>query len=271
MFLTPRWSIEFEDAEMRASRTNGLKDVNVGILSGRLVGGLLEMGNLSVLIGAGAGISTETNFMHTYGVDALAGLRLKMSDRFALRLDGVWDWLANEDWKQYQSVRLGLSVYRHPSVETRTVTVPGPAPRPDTVVVTREAAAAPLPTGSATEICLATGEAVTVLVTAQGDTLVGPSRTSVRVLRQGGVAFAGDYAQGRTWFEQDQPMTFEQMSYQKSGAPVRLNCPDITRVGEYMGVPLFARRDAMRPYTQLYVPVAPGIWQMYENLRQTRG
>ena len=37
MFLDPRFSIEFEDAEMRATRTNGLKDVNVGILSGRLV------------------------------------------------------------------------------------------------------------------------------------------------------------------------------------------------------------------------------------------
>src|SRR5687767_295122 len=37
MYLSPTWSIEFEDAEMRAKRTLGLKDVNVGILSGRLV------------------------------------------------------------------------------------------------------------------------------------------------------------------------------------------------------------------------------------------
>src|ERR1043165_2087071 len=36
MFLAPRWSIEFEKAEMRATRTDGLKDVNVGILSSRL-------------------------------------------------------------------------------------------------------------------------------------------------------------------------------------------------------------------------------------------
>ena len=37
MFLDPCWSIEFEEAEMRAIRPNGLRDVNVGILSGRLV------------------------------------------------------------------------------------------------------------------------------------------------------------------------------------------------------------------------------------------
>ena len=40
MFLDPRVSVEFEDAEMKATRTNGLQDVNVGI-------------------------GTETNFLHT--------------------------------------------------------------------------------------------------------------------------------------------------------------------------------------------------------------
>ena len=28
----------------------------------------------------------------------------------ALRLDGVWDWLANEDWKQYQIDLTGLDM-----------------------------------------------------------------------------------------------------------------------------------------------------------------
>lgn len=96
-------------------------------------------------------------------------------------------------------------------------------------------------------MCLATGETIQVLVTAQGDTLVGPARTSIRALRQAGVVFAGDYAQGRAWFEQDQQITFEEASYQKSGGEIRLECPDIMRVGEFQGVPLFARRDAERP------------------------
>lgn len=135
MFLDPRWSIEFEDAEMRASRPNGLKDVNVGILSGRLVAVPFQSGPLSILLGAGAGVSTETNFLHTYGVDALVGAKYALNDRLVLRVDGVWDWLANEDWKSYGSLRLGLSMYRNPRPEIRTVTVVTPAPPP---VVIRE-------------------------------------------------------------------------------------------------------------------------------------
>ena len=145
-----------------------------------------------------------------------------------------------------------------------------PAPLPDTVIVTREIAPS-LPTGQATEICLATGENISVLVTAQGDTLVGPSRSPIRALRQAGVVFAGEYAQGRVWFSEDQPITFDGGSFQKSGGEIRLDCVDVQRVGDYQGVPLLVQRDAETPYLQLYVPVRPGVWQMYENLRGTRG
>lgn len=126
MYLDPRLSIEFEDAEMRASRPNGLKSVNVGLLSGRLVAVPVQSGALSLLLGAGAGVSTETNFLHSYGVDALVGAKFAINDHAALRIDGVWDFLANEDWKQYKSVRVGLSLYRHPSVRTVTTTIMGP-------------------------------------------------------------------------------------------------------------------------------------------------
>lgn len=137
MFLDPRVSIEFEDAEMRATRTDGLQDVNVGILSGRLVLVPIKAGALSFLLGAGAGVSTETNFLHTYGVDVLAGVKFALSDRAALRVDGVYDWLANEfpppagpRWLTYRSIRVGLSLYRNPTPEIRTVTVVTPAPPP---------------------------------------------------------------------------------------------------------------------------------------------
>lgn len=130
MFLVPRLSIEFEDAEMRATRPNGLANVNVGLLSGRLVAVPIQSGGLSVLLGAGAGISTETYFLHSYGVDALAGVKIALGDNAAFRVDGVLDWLANEDWKMYKSLRVGISLYRHPSHEIRTVTVAGAAPPP---------------------------------------------------------------------------------------------------------------------------------------------
>jgi outer membrane protein OmpA-like peptidoglycan-associated protein len=127
VFLDPRWAVEFENAEMRASRPNGLGSVNVGVLSGRLVATPVKAGPVSLLIGAGAGAGTETNFMHSYGLNALAGAKLALNDNVALRVDGVWDWLANQDWKSYRSVRAGLSLYRRPARRVTTLTVAGPA------------------------------------------------------------------------------------------------------------------------------------------------
>lgn len=159
-----------------------------------------------------------------------------------------------------------------PALMERPVMVPDtvrlPAPPPDTVIVTREPE---LPTGTAATICLATGQDVQVIVTAQNDTLVGPTRVSIRTLRPG-VVFAGTYAEGRDWFVADQPIVFEERQYLKSGGEVSLNCPDIIRVGEFMGVPLFAMRTAERPFEMLYVPVRPGVWQAYQaGLPATRG
>ncbi|MEO5816084.1 MAG: OmpA family protein [Gemmatimonadaceae bacterium] len=130
MFLDPRWLVEFEKAEMRATRPNGLKDVNVGILASRLIFVPVTSGALSFLVGAGAGIGTETNFLHSYGLDGMVGAKLAISDNAALRVDGVVDWLANEDWKTYKSVRVGISVYRHPNRQMQRVTVATPAPMP---------------------------------------------------------------------------------------------------------------------------------------------
>ncbi|MEP6992372.1 MAG: OmpA family protein, partial [bacterium] len=64
------------------------------------------------------------------GVDALVGAKFAITDNAAIRVDGVWDWLANQDWKSYRSVRLGLSLYRHPAQRTRVVTEMMPAPAP---------------------------------------------------------------------------------------------------------------------------------------------
>ena len=132
MYLDHNVAVEFEDAEMRATRPGGLKDVNVGILSGRLVAAPFRSGSFALLVGAGAGVSTETNFLHTYGVDALVGARLGLTENVSLRVDGVWDWLANQDWQQYKSIRAGLSVFRRPAqrerIVTRTIETPAPAP-----------------------------------------------------------------------------------------------------------------------------------------------
>jgi hypothetical protein len=124
MYLDSRWSAEFEEAEMRASRPNGLPNVNVGILSGRLISTVFRSGTMSMIAGGGVGVSTETNFMHTYGADLLLGGKYALSDNAAIRVDGVLDWLANQDWQSYRSVRIGFTFYRHPYPQIRLPSAP---------------------------------------------------------------------------------------------------------------------------------------------------
>jgi len=126
VYLDPRWAIEFDKGEMRTTRTLRLKDVNTGILAGRLVYTPIRSGALSILLGAGAGASTETNFLHSYGVNGLLGAKLALSDNVALRADLINHWLANESWKSYRAVHLGLSLYRNPAQITKVVTVQAP-------------------------------------------------------------------------------------------------------------------------------------------------
>ena len=131
-FLDPRWSVEAEAGEMRATRPSGLSDVNVGILSTRLTAVAIKSGPLSILLGAGAGVGTETWFLHSYGVNALIGAKIALGKEAALRIDAQQDWLANYSYKAYQRVSIGLSFYRElfRTVRTDTVKVPGPAAAP---------------------------------------------------------------------------------------------------------------------------------------------
>lgn len=149
-------------------------------------------------------------------------------------------------------------------------TVALPAPPPDTVFMDRTVEP-PLPTGTPATLCLATGAAVQVFVTAQQDTLVGPSRTSLADLRPA-LDFAGAYAGGQDWFTGDESLSLDDREYSKSGETVQLNCANIMQVGEHEGVPVFAERSQERPYDMVYVPVRPGVWQGYEHgLQRTRG
>ena len=138
-----------------------------------------------------------------------------------------------------------------------------PAAPPDTVVVTRIQTSPP-PAGRPGTLCLSTGDGVEVLLTPAGDTLVGPSRTPLSELRPA-MVLAGVYAEGGAWFEADDDITFEQRTYGKFGAAVRLDCGDIRQVGEHLGVPLFSTGTGGTPPEILYVPVRPGVWQPYSQ------
>ena len=135
VFITPRLSAEFEGGGGSAGRGLGLANVNVGVLSGRLTFVPAKFGSVSILAGLGAD-HTDTYFFESYGVHALLGAKIRLSDYVALRVDGINSWMANGNGQQ-RGVHLGLSFYRNPGVNrvTNTVMIPGPtfAQRPDSV------------------------------------------------------------------------------------------------------------------------------------------
>lgn len=219
-------------------------------------------------------VMTEFN-----GFDVNAGLQLDMG---GVRVGAFALGLNYHDYSTFRSRKLGVlasvafcgaagglckpKLAERPAPDTVTL----PAPPPDTVVLERTVEP-DLPSGMPATICLATGAGVQVMITAQGDTLVGPSRTAISELRPA-MDFAGSYADGAAWFTGDEPIELDDREYSKSGEPLRLECADIERVGEHQGVPLFADRSQERPYDIVYVPVMPGLWQGYEHgLQRTRG
>ena len=124
-FLTPRWSVEFEGGAANASRTLGRSDVNVGILSARLLFVPIKFGNVSVLLGAG-GDHTDTHFIESFGYHGLLGLKLALSDAVAIRLDGIDSYMANGGASNF-SLHLGLSLFRQPAHLMTTVIRTEPA------------------------------------------------------------------------------------------------------------------------------------------------
>lgn len=147
-------------------------------------------------------------------------------------------------------------------VEPDTIWIPPPPP--DTVrIVEGEGSPARLE-GEAATVCLSTGQAAPIRITAAGDTLVGPAATPIDQLRPV-VDFAGGYAFGQGWFESGEDVDFEGASFERSADAFPIECGEILRVGVYQGVPVFADRAALRPLDVIFVPVRVGLWQRYER------
>jgi len=120
-FLAPRVSVEFEAGGGSATRTLGRADVNVGVLSGRVLFVPLKLANdrVSVLLGGGVD-HTDTHFFESYGYHGLLGLKLNLSDMVALRVDGILSHMSNLGGNN-KSLHFGLAVYRSPGVKLTTV------------------------------------------------------------------------------------------------------------------------------------------------------
>ena len=94
--------------------------------------------------------------------------------------------------------------------------------------------------------------------TARGDTTVNGQAFSTAF------PMTGEYAANATWYINNQPLTFQNRRFVKYGLPRVLGVNEVTRVGEFQGVPIFAEAGQTRPDV-VYVLVRPGCeFQPYQ-------
>ncbi len=213
--------------------------------------------------------SVLLNLMGEYdGWDVNTGLQLDVG---GIRVGAYVLGIQNaENSTTYRSSRFGLMASLalcpadgplcRPELLERPEPVQLPAPPPDTVVVERTTEV-PVDLGVARTLCLATGESGTVMLTPDGAEVI-----SLEAL---GGAYAGD----AEWFNDGSEIEYAENPYEKVGGETSLDCATITRVGEWMGVPVFAESASTGedPVPTIYVPVTPGRWQPYEPPARVRG
>ena len=150
-----------------------------------------------------------------------------------------------------------------PLVIPPPVVVPQPpevVPPPPVVVDTREDI----------QICVLQQDGSLTTVTGSysrtaGDTLVNgqPFATAYPTGAQ--------YAANATWFINNEPVMFQNRRFVKYGLPRVLGVNEVTRMGDFMGVPVFAEAGQTRPDV-IYVPVRSGCeFQPYQTEVKTGG
>lgn len=122
-FLDPRWAIEFDGTGMGASRSNGFSDIQVNSLSARLAFTPLVTGPVSWLVGVG-GVQTDYGTRSSYGMTGLLGAKYAFSERVALRVDAVTDYMPKGK-DTNTGFRAGMSFFRQPFTRVERVTVNG--------------------------------------------------------------------------------------------------------------------------------------------------
>jgi hypothetical protein len=130
--------------------------------------------------------------------------------------------------------------------------MPPPPPPPPPPVTTREIRVCVVENGALREV-------MAMYNTTTGDTTVN-GRDFVAAYP----ATTG-YAGGMTWFINNEPVTVMGRRYVKYGLPRVLGVNEVTRMGDYMGVPVFAEAGATGTTEVIYLPVRPGCeFQPYQ-------
>jgi len=103
-----------------------------------------------------------------------------------------------------------------------------------------------------------------MMVTAQYNTATSDTTVNGQRFATAYPATTG-YAAGATWFINNEPIMVNGRRYVKYGLPRVIGVNDVTRTGEFMGVPVFAEAGATPTTEVVYVPVRPGCeFQPYQ-------
>ncbi len=83
------------------------------------------------------------------------------------------------------------------------------------------------------------------------------------------------YAAGATWFINNESVEVMDVTYEKFGLPRVISPTDVSRVGEYEGVGIYAETGVEGAPEIVYVPVRPGCefqpYQQEAEIGEVRG
>jgi opacity protein-like surface antigen len=247
--------------------------VNYNHPLGAMLGGATQF-----ILGAGV---TRTNYSfsggtraeednNSIGATALAGLRVGVLNNLAIRVDGVVDHMPNHEPSANTNVhaRAGLSLLLG-GARPLPVPVPAPAPAP-----APRPAPAPAPAEQTINVCVVDGTRL-----AQVEAIFIPSRGDTVVVRDGQrrpfasiyPATAPAYAANAPWYVAGQSITVANREYVRFGLQRVIGATELTNVGVYNGVPLFAETGSTAPHAVLYLPIRPGCeFQPYQQRETIR-
>jgi hypothetical protein len=201
----------------------------------------------------------------SWGASGLAGLRFLIAGPLALRVDGVADYMPGHepDANLNLHARAGLSLL----LGGRAASMPAPPPPPPL-----EPSPAPpmLPppaqpmAPTMIDICVI-DNGMPRTVQAEYASAMRDTTVAGRPFGQAYPATAPAYAANAGWYIQGEPIMLDRRRYVKFGLARVLGVNEVTRVGEFQGVPVFAEAGTTKPEV-VYVAVRPGCeFQPYQT------
>ncbi|HEX6368916.1 MAG TPA: outer membrane beta-barrel protein [Longimicrobium sp.] len=202
----------------------------------------------------------------SWGYSGLAGLRFVVARPLAIRVDGVADYMPNHEPEANLNLhaRAGLSLLLG-GARPAPLPVPAPPPPPPPPPLPPPPPPPP-PAVMATTINVCVVEnGVLRNVQAQYTSATGDTTVAGRPFGEAYPATAPSYAAGAGWYIQGDAITLGGRRFVKFGLPRVVGVGELTRSGEYQGVPVFAEAGMARPDV-VYVAIRPGCeFQPYQT------